>query len=166
MERNKARECEKFGRLVYIYTYLIICLVVLISLYFDKRYEFNRYSLLGICGIASGVYISMYFGLKLGAFRFKTESGLKSVIDRFHISMKMVLIHICILILTIIILSINDTNLDNSTVEYKRVDETVVEKIQEVNRRTDIVSIVEIDGNYILTFSDKSKKLVKCVKNH
>lgn len=148
----------KFPKSIIIYS--IFSLVTFIWFYVEDHGDIKRMSFIRVFGATSGIYITSYLGLKLGSFRLVQESTLRKLVDKLHISKKEIISHICIIVVAIGFLVANDMNSYNNAVEHKGANEQLIDKIEETFGRNDIVEITEVGGNYVITFSDNSKKLL------
>ncbi|WP_105620073.1 hypothetical protein [Vallitalea okinawensis] len=137
--------------------YLILYLIILITAYFNSNIFDIRF-IISSLGASSGVFISMYIGLKLGSYRLKDKDRLKLFIERIHLSGKTIMSHICIVLFSLIVVFFSeDTNIviDNNV----RVDLSLVNKIEKRYNRKDILTIIQVGDNYIITFSDDSQEI-------
>ncbi len=144
--------------------YFIIYMVVFTSVYIDKQGAVDICFFIGSIGATSGMYLIVYFGLKLNSYKLKNIDILRKFTQRLNICSKEIIIHICIFMVALLFNTINDTapyNQNSIVVEYKKVDVNLINKIEESFGRTDIDSIVKINDDYIITFSDNSKKFLK-----
>lgn len=141
--------------------YFLAYVVIFIYSYFSDNSNINTIFFIKVMGATSAIYLSSYCGLKLGAIRLKENDRLRNLIGKLHVPAREIIIHVCLVVVVIIIAVIFETK-TSSVVE--KIDEKVLNKIEETCGRTDISKIVEVDGKYFITFSDDSKKLLQLEK--
>lgn len=141
-----------------IIIYCIVFIIILIYGLVEQQNSSIPLFCIGTIGVTSAIYLSIYIGLKLGRYRLKEESNLSKWIKKIYVPSKEIIIHFCIVVASIIVMSFLSPS--NPIVQNKEIDKELLAKIEKVCGRTDINSIIDVNGNYIVTFSDKSKKVV------
>ncbi len=144
---------------IFLVLYPIIYLSVFLILCFDKQNKFSNLTWYGIFCVTSCVYLSLYIGLKLGVSRLTQKSRIRCFIEKIHVSYKEIIMHILIIMVAIVMLSLFDTNSDSK--EIKILSRDIIMRIEDEYKRTDVNSVIEVEGYYIITFSDDSKKFLK-----
>jgi hypothetical protein len=143
---------------VRITIYCILFTALLVYGIIQQENQTYPWFFIGTLGATSAIYISSYIGLKLGRYRIKKDNKLRKWLERIYIPGKEIIIHICIVIVCIILMPVNSTTY--SAVQENKVEKELLIKIEKEFGRIDISSIVEIDGKYIITFSDKSRRVL------
>ncbi len=150
-----------------VITYLFAYVAIFIYSYFSEHSYINTLFFIKVLGVTSAIYLSTYCGLKLGSIRLRENDRLRNRISKLHVPAREIIIHISLVVVVIVIVVIFDTKTAIKTspvVENKKIDEKVLNRIEEACGRTDITKIVEINGKYFVTFSDNSKKLLQLDK--
>ena len=125
---------------------------------YRERPDYSIHQLyIGNIALTSAVFLSIYCGLKGAGFRLKKESSIRKWIEKIHVPWKEILFHIIVIFVSIAIMSFSE---DSSIVQEKEVDKALLTKIENEFGRTDIKSIVEVDNKYVITFLDKSVKIM------
>jgi hypothetical protein len=158
MKQNVTERYHRSKIVERMIVYFLICLIVFVTAYYDKQ-EKNALFYAATFGAASGIFLSLYIGLKLGALRIREEDSLRKWINRLHIPSKEINVHICVVLVSLTLVTLNDS--DREIVVKQKLDESFLQKIELKFNRTDINSVTEIDGNYIIKFSDGSVEYMK-----
>jgi len=142
-----------------IVIYSILLSSVLIDSVIEQQNNNFPWFFIGIFCCASGIYIASYIGLKLGSIKLDKESRLRKTIEKLHISGKEISLHICVVIVSLMIMSM-PLKSSNAIVKKGKVEKEMLIRIEKEFGRTDVNSVLEIDGKDIITFSDNSKKIM------
>lgn len=144
-----------------IMAYLLAYVAIFIYSYFSEHGNINTLFFIKVLGATSAIYLSSYWGLKLGSIRLRENDRLRNLIDKLHVPAREIIIHVSLVVVVIVISVVFDPR---PVVEQKNIDINVLNRIEEACGRTDITKIVEVDSDYFITFSDNSKKLVQLDK--
>lgn len=138
--------------------YSILFIIVLLDAFIEHQHTNFPWFFIGIVGVTSAMYVSLYIGLKLGSTKLNKVSRLRKTIEKMHISGKELSLHICIFIVVLMIMPLNPSN---AIVKEGKVEKEVLIRIEKEAGRTDINSVLKIDDEHIIiTFSDKSRKII------
>ncbi len=141
---------------------LVYCLMfVFISMYgfFEQQDYSSLWFFIGSFGATSAIYLTTYAGLKLGRFRLREESNLRKWIEKIYIPGKEIIIHICIVAISIVVMSLVLPS--TPIMQEKKIDQELLVRVERECGRTDINSVINVNGDYVVTFSDKSKKVIR-----
>lgn len=139
--------------------YSILLSSVLIDAVIEQQNNNFPWFFIGIFGVTSAIYLTSYIGLKLGSIKLNKESILRKTIEKVHISGKELSLHICVVIVSCMIMPM-PLNSSNAIVKEGKVEKEMLIRIEKEFGRTDVNSVLEIDGKDIITFSDNSKKIM------
>lgn len=147
------------GTLAYLALYCILLTITLL----DDSSSFDVWKAIEMIGATSVSFILNFFGLKVCSWRLKEHNRLRIFIERLHISQRIVITHICIFMVTLLIVTFNDGgSVTKNAFETERIDPKVIIAIEETFKRIDITKIVRIGDKYIITFSDESIEVFEC----
>jgi len=133
--------------------YSVLFSIVLIYTFIEQQDDNFLCFFIGIFASTSTIYVASYFGLKLGSIRLNKNSRLRKTIDKVNIPGKELSIHICVIVVSLIIMSI-PLKSSNTIIKEETVDKEILIRIEKESGRTDVNSVLKIHDTYIITFSD------------
>ena len=141
-----------------IEVYSILFIIVLIDAFIEHQNTNSPCFFIGIVGVTSAMYAILYIGLKIASTKLNKVSRLRKTIEKMHISGKELSLHICIVIVSIMIIHSNSSN---AIVKEGTAEKEVLIRIEKEVGRNDINSVLKIDDQHIvITFSDNSRKII------
>ncbi|WP_432667462.1 hypothetical protein R9X47_13830 [Wukongibacter baidiensis] len=159
MKKRNVEKNKKINSYKSTLIYLVLYCISFITVPLDDSVNFNIWTPIQLLGFTSCVFIAGYLGLKLNSFRFSENTRLRTFSERLNVSKRIIIIHICIIFVSIGIVPLTTETISDSGLQIEPVDSELIEAIEKEFSRTDISKIVQVGDRYLVYFSDESMEV-------